>query len=291
MSVYQYNTCWLLTKLTSYKKIINAMTDIETIQLIWILFSLITLIKWLKRHNLGRNSLTDAYLPDNNLSLADIPLGILSFICISGLTTVFTNENTSLSIRAGLLAGLNIITICILGFIIKTRFTGGTKAIFADFQNPGKNIITALLYSVPAFGLAAFALSVTISVCVLLGYDNIQQHEFLKELNSGNIGITGIVTMYFSAAIVTPIMEELLFRGIVQNSLIKYSGSNWRGIIASAVLFALMHANAQHFPALIVLGCCFGYAYSKTGSILTAITMHAAFNAMNITGTILKLSN
>ncbi|MBN2063672.1 MAG: CPBP family intramembrane metalloprotease [Sedimentisphaerales bacterium] len=267
------------------------MTDIETIQLIWIFFSLITLIKWLKRHDLGRNSLTGACLPDNNLSLADIPLAMLSFICISGLTTVFTNENTSLPVRAGLLAGLNIITICILGYIIKSRFTGGIRAIFADCQHPGKDIITALLYSVPAFGLAAFALSVTISACALLGYENIQQHEFLKELSSGSIGITGIMTMYLSAAIVTPIMEEFLFRGIVQNSLIRYSGSNWRGIIASAVLFALMHANAQHFPALIVLGCCFGYAYSKTGSLLTAITMHAAFNAMNITGTILKLAS
>jgi len=64
-------------------------------------------------------------------------------------------------------------------------------------------------------------------------------------------------------------------RGAVENT--------WQAIAISSIVFATAHQNPAHWPALLLLGACLGYAYEKTGSLFRAIFIHALFNALTIT--------
>ena len=55
------------------------------------------------------------------------------------------------------------------------------------------------------------------------------------------------------------------------------------GLLASAILFAAVHAHLPTFAPLFVLGACFTIAYEWSGSILVSMTMHALFNALTLT--------
>ena len=126
-----------------------------------------------------------------------------------------------------------------------------------------------------------------------------QQHQEL-ELITEHSQLPLRIIIVFVAVIVAPLLEELLFRGLVQTTLVSHisyvarqasdeeprtirSGWGvWLAIATSSGLFAMMHANPGHWPALFVLSVCLGYAYEKSGSLFRPIFIHALFNAVSI---------
>jgi membrane protease YdiL (CAAX protease family) len=47
-------------------------------------------------------------------------------------------------------------------------------------------------------------------------------------------------------------------------------------------MFAVMHADAGHWPALLALSMSMGYSYEKSGSLFRPIFIHSLFNAASI---------
>lgn len=64
--------------------------------------------------------------------------------------------------------------------------------------------------------------------------------------------------------------------------------ARWTGIILTALIFALCHADWQQMPALVVLAICLGYAYERHGNLLLPLLIHALFNAVMVTFTLLQ---
>lgn len=120
------------------------------------------------------------------------------------------------------------------------------------------------------------------------GQEDTPKHDLLKQLaESGSI--TMIVVVYLSAAVVTPIFEELLFRGVLQTVCVgalppqvSEARRRWGGIVMASGLFALMHAGWSS-PAIFVLSLGLGYLYERTGRLWPVVVMHAIFNATSIT--------
>jgi len=84
--------------------------------------------------------------------------------------------------------------------------------------------------------------------------------------------------LFVAVAVIAPILEELLFRGLLQTALIKYLPA-WSAIMGAAVVFALVHGQVYAFPALVTMGTVFGVLYYKTGSLRVTILAHALNNA------------
>jgi len=88
--------------------------------------------------------------------------------------------------------------------------------------------------------------------------------------------------MAFQSVILAPILEELLFRGLVFRSL--RDKSKWLAIFASSFLFGFLHIYSALFAGdlsqLIYLfsyggmGFAFSYAYEKRKTICVPILMH-----------------
>jgi len=95
------------------------------------------------------------------------------------------------------------------------------------------------------------------------------------------------VLMAALAVLVAPLVEELMFRGLFQSMIRSYLGRPWPAIAITSILFAGIHTNAEHWPALFVLALGLGYSYEKSGSLLRPIFMHAMFNGVTIIGVLL----
>ena len=89
-------------------------------------------------------------------------------------------------------------------------------------------------------------------------------------------GVDLLLTTLVSAVLV-PIAEELLFRGIITEE-IRRVAPDWLIILLGGVIFALVHGNLVQILYLIPLGILLGAAYIWSNSIWVPILMHVVFN-------------
>lgn len=85
--------------------------------------------------------------------------------------------------------------------------------------------------------------------------------------------------------IAAPVLEEVLYRGILQETLKQLGLGSWTAIFVTSAIFAVMHAAAVPPWALVslfALSLGFGWAYERTGRLAAPIVMHVLFNAGNI---------
>ena len=80
------------------------------------------------------------------------------------------------------------------------------------------------------------------------------------------------------AGILSPIIEEVLFRGVMLNKLRTYGDKI--AIIPTALLFGLFHENFSQFFYAVGLGMIFAYVTLKTGTIKYSIGLHIMINMM-----------
>jgi membrane protease YdiL (CAAX protease family) len=77
--------------------------------------------------------------------------------------------------------------------------------------------------------------------------------------------------------IAAPILEELIFRGIILDGLFK-KYSPIKSILISSMLFGLVHLNPWQFVAGLIIGIFSGWVYYRTRSLSFSIIIHAAAN-------------
>lgn len=88
-------------------------------------------------------------------------------------------------------------------------------------------------------------------------------------------------SVIFSIAIIAPIFEEIVMRGIIlEGFLNKYKHRT--AIIVSALLFGLSHFNIPQFINAFIMGLIFGIIYYKTRSLILCIVAHMVNNVFAI---------
>jgi hypothetical protein len=76
---------------------------------------------------------------------------------------------------------------------------------------------------------------------------------------------------------IAPILEELIFRGVMLSYLLKHK-SEWAAILFSALLFGLVHVSPDQVVWSFLGGIFLGYAYLKSQNILVPILFHSLNN-------------
>ena len=85
-----------------------------------------------------------------------------------------------------------------------------------------------------------------------------------------------IFQLTFFVAILAPIMEEIMFRGMIISRLRQFGDGVC--IFVSAFSFALFHGNLSQFFYAFALGCIFAYTVLKCGTIKYSILLHMIIN-------------
>lgn len=111
-------------------------------------------------------------------------------------------------------------------------------------------------------------------------------HESLNDLaQSSRLWTQALVVLLLVA--VVPVMEEMLFRGLLQTSLRGLLPGYWPAIFISSAIFTMVHAMPTHWLALFALSCAMGYAYERSGSLFRPIFIHVLFNAASVAAMLL----
>lgn len=85
----------------------------------------------------------------------------------------------------------------------------------------------------------------------------------------------------FALCIVIPVVEELLYRGIVFQRSVDFLGT-YPAILVSAVIFGLVHMNLVQFIYAAVFGIILAYVTDLTGTLAGAIAAHMAANLTSV---------
>lgn len=85
----------------------------------------------------------------------------------------------------------------------------------------------------------------------------------------------------FLSAIYGPFCEEVVFRGVFNNQLKRYS-TPLKAALLSGLLFGLMHLNVNQACYAFVLGIIFAIINRASGSIYTSMIIHTVINGTNM---------
>lgn len=155
-----------------------------------------------------------------------------------------------------------------------------TITVFAGFALR-KNFIlelTAFPIGIPIVGsLLMIPLHIAIDPIVAL----FPVPESLKHILEGiyENPVASIVTV----AIAAPVLEEILFRGIILHGLLKNYGAGL-SITFSSLLFALIHGNIAQGLGAFLMGLFMGWLYWKTKSLYLPIILHFVNNSLSCVG-------
>ncbi len=130
-----------------------------------------------------------------------------------------------------------------------------------------------------ALALRVVTLVVALTGTLVFGApaENPQADQF-GPLLEGGIASTSFVAFAVFAVVVAPLVEEVLFRGVLFRGLRSRMRFVWAAGLSS-LLFGLMHGLGILLVATGLVGFFCAWVYERSGSLWTAIATHAAFNA------------
>ena len=119
-------------------------------------------------------------------------------------------------------------------------------------------------------------------ICVLV---NIGYHAFFsvssgagyQHLEAASTGIS--LSFIASATVFGPILEEFVFRGILQGAVFENS---WLGLVLTASLFSFLHApyDVPSFFYYLLGGLLLGVAYKKSQNLWVSTLVHMSYNSL-----------
>jgi membrane protease YdiL (CAAX protease family) len=92
-------------------------------------------------------------------------------------------------------------------------------------------------------------------------------------------GVLALTLLGLTLVVAAPVGEELLFRGLGYRGIERRYGLGL-GALAISFIFAAVHMNATGFLALFMVSMALCWVTTKTGSLLPAILLHAAYNGV-----------
>lgn len=102
-----------------------------------------------------------------------------------------------------------------------------------------------------------------------------QMNELISKLSNDHFA------MILMTSVFAPILEEIMFRGIIQKGMINNGVKPMTAIIIASIVFGLVHANPWQFVGGVLLGLILGVVYYKTGSLLASILLHSFNNLIS----------
>lgn len=221
--------------------------------------------KSIKRISIAAGLSVIAYVLIQNI------LSILVYL--SPIGEIYENDLTMQSVVSIFLSVLGILVpFSVGGYFINK----GKSTPIVNFEKP---VSIPLMLSAAALG---------IFVCLAGNYVT---SVFVNFMDAAGISLSapdysppsdfaGRIIYTVSIAVIPPLVEEFAVRGVILQPLRRY-GDRF-AILASALLFAVMHGNLIQAPFALIAGIGIGYAVCITNSIWTGVLIHFCNNLYSV---------
>lgn len=157
-----------------------------------------------------------------------------------------------------------VLTLIILAIFFLAR----KKKLFAE---------VGLVRTKPSLVGAAAAITPALYVVVIVVMGFLPE-ALLEDYAQASAGLddTGLFTL-LATVIAAPIVEEVIFRGLIQSRLAR-AMPGWLAAVIAALVFGLCHGQIVWATYAFVLGLFFGWMRLRSGSILPSLAAHFVFN-------------
>lgn len=205
--------------------------------------------------------------------------GYMTSLMLENGVAAVTDQDALLAQAEGLIAAVqdkiveillvsNLVTLLVICLIFRLRRKSPKQEMGVFFVNPFRLVTFAL------FGTALNVFfSVTIPLLPL-------PEEIMNAVNAQFSGLyTGasLFTQIFTVAVVTPIVEELIFRGIGMSRLTPLIGGVGAAAV-TAVVFGFAHGTVVAVLYAAAMGIVFALMYTRYNSVVPSVVAHAFFN-------------
>ena len=199
---------------------------------------------------------------------------LLAMLGVLALGTLFGALLAALLLRVnGISQGMAMFA----GYVVQFASAIGFALWLKIVRGGGRPLLRfSLRYSSPTLVLWGVILTFSMSVVIepLLELFPEEQFAPLQQL----VGMGG--WMMLTSVVVAPVMEEIFFRGILQESITRKRGPIV-GVLITSTIFAAAHYTVppQALNAFCV-SLVLGYVYARSGSLVPVILIHAINNAI-----------
>ena len=169
-------------------------------------------------------------------------------------------------------AGGNLIVM----WILSAR--SGTGSFVRDF---GLTIDVGDWWGIPAgFGLQILVVLLTAPLLRLLFPEGVPQQS-VASITEGTTTVTDGILIILMVGVAAPVVEELLFRGMLLSRLVRSMRTRW-AIVVQAAVFAGIHlldpSAIAALPGLFIIGLVLGYAAIRSRNLSLPILIHSGVN-------------
>jgi membrane protease YdiL (CAAX protease family) len=176
-----------------------------------------------------------------------------------------------------ILIALGLAAVLLWGYLLRGAEPDGNRGLLRLHPLEGPALRWTLA-AIPVLLVFNWALGEVYIHLVPVPAENFDPFAELMSDAPGRLAITVL------AVGMAPLLEELVFRGLIQGAAERRWGGA-AGIFAAALLFAVVHFRPWVLPLHVFLGLSFGYAVYATRSVLAGVILHAANNAAAMLGT------
>lgn len=205
--------------------------------------------------------------------VAGLVIGLLSGF-FSKLDLLYSDDNVSMAYQIIASIFFILIPFVVAYVVLKKKKIAGILPLGTTYNT--KAAISLTMLCVPLMIFSTFAINfISTIIQETLGITFTTGVEDPKI-----IGAEGIFIAVLSTAVLPAILEEVVVRGIVMQPLRRF-GDKF-AIVASALIFGIMHGNMVQIPYTIVAGLFMGYLAIATGSLWPSIILHFINNFYSV---------
>ncbi|MDA2808311.1 CPBP family intramembrane glutamic endopeptidase [Nocardiopsis suaedae] len=127
-----------------------------------------------------------------------------------------------------------------------------------------------------AAGLFALGAKTAVNAAIMSFTDFADTNPQGMYFDAAGGGALPLALTFLFLAVLTPIGEEFLFRGVVTNALLRYGPLV--GVLGSSAVFALFHGFNFILPSAFIVGVVAAEVMRRSGSIWPAVAVHTVNN-------------
>jgi len=169
----------------------------------------------------------------------------------------------------------------LLGVLALLRRRGpGIREVVGPLRPVPRRLIAGLVLGAATFIASSLLVALLVG---LAGSDARPEQLLLDEALAGGLRTALAVV---AAVLLAPVLEELVFRGLVHRALRIRLGPAV-ATVCSSVVFAVVHVDVAvsqpwALGGLVLVGAVLATAYERSGGLLVPVALHAGFNAATI---------
>ena len=200
-------------------------------------------------------------------------LGLLFIAAFSAraIGVLYPSQETALQTWVA----VHLLGICALGTVWLMGLRHAASPLQAiGLVRPQTSLPVTVLWAVGALGFSILTTFVYGLVVDRLGVDALRPPEIEPEIIFSGAGV--LLTLQ-ALVLVTPLSEEILFRGFVLRGLLQNIGTG-PAVVATAVVFSALHLDPGTAIPIFFTGLALGWVYVKTRSLWPCIAAHGGQN-------------